>query len=435
MEKPETLAARDLLKFDYVFKWNRRILKILGIWPLDTEEISVFERFLTVLLTLNLGVVIIAQWTDLVSIWGQFDPMLDNLSANIGGSMALIKLFIILWNFDTLRNVIAKVRTDWSALYTIQEFKLMMDRARIGRLFSIVGPASAIPAGMFFALTPQAIYTQSKNGTEIMSLLPLRSKYLYDVTSTPVYQFSYLSQTVHCYTASAAYSAIDCFFAALALHVCSQLEILGCTIRGVGKREPMIRNIVERHLRLVKYVEDLERIYSAIICVQLIVSSLLLCSIGYKFITSLDGGYAADVGKFTFYFIAILMQIFLYCYSGQCLIDESTRLTEAAYECPWYDMKGSDARAFMLMQARAQAPFKITALKFCYMSHSCFTNVRVTGYFYDDTYPFNFGTYTKSTTKDVYAMQYYKIPSSHWYCNFQILRTTGTYFSVLQAIK
>ncbi|XP_046751473.1 odorant receptor 4-like [Diprion similis] len=385
-----TAATGDLAKLDYLLKWNRVLLRSFGVWPLNHTTTSRLERLGTFLLIFNLGTLVVAEWIDLIKIWGHLDLMLNNLTANLGTSLALVKLLIIRWHVDTLQGLIADVQNDWSEGYTAKDCEVMMVRAKIARWFSIVGPVLALPSGLFFALTPQVIM-YSKNGTEIAMLMPFRSTYFFDVTSTPVYQFTYFSQVVACCTSSAAYSGIDCFFAALAFHVCGQLEILGNAIRGLERKDyRIVKNFVERHLRLIQYMNDLESIYSAVIFGQLLTTSLAICSIGFKFIMSLDTGDFGDMGKFSIYLSAILIHIFLYCYSGQCLIDQSTHLSEAAYSSPWYQMKGSDGRAFILIQSRAQTPFQITALKFCVMSHSCFAD---------------------------------------------ILRTSATYFSVLRAIK
>nr|QHN69153.1 odorant receptor 22b [Sirex nitobei] len=113
--------------------------------------------------------------------------------------------------------------------------------------------------------------------------------------------------------------------------------------------------------------------------VQMLACSLQFCFQGYQIISILR----KEHGQLSFPQLAFLIsllvamgsQLFVYCYVGQNLITESTKLSYAAYQCDWYKLTVQDARDLLLVILRARTPLEITAGKFCSFSFSLFCDI------------------------------------------------------------
>lgn len=107
---------------------------------------------------------------------------------------------------------------------------------------------------------------------------------------------------------------------------------------------------------------------------QLVTSGLEICLSGYAVIVA--GSNVAELFKFIVYFSIILLQLVVWCWPGELLIQESTAISEVVYyELPWYLLTASQQRELMFMVIRAQKGCTITALGFQVMSLSKLTEV------------------------------------------------------------
>ncbi|KAL0117880.1 hypothetical protein PUN28_008929 [Cardiocondyla obscurior] len=64
------------------------------------------------------------------------------------------------------------------------------------------------------------------------------------------------------------------------------------------------------------------------------------------------------------YLGTVLTHLYIYCYSAERLLIESTSLAYGVYECKWYDISPKDAKSLMFMAYRSTIPLRLTAGKF-----------------------------------------------------------------------
>ncbi|KAL0117872.1 hypothetical protein PUN28_008927 [Cardiocondyla obscurior] len=70
------------------------------------------------------------------------------------------------------------------------------------------------------------------------------------------------------------------------------------------------------------------------------------------------------VAFLSFYVLLVLTHLYIYCYSAERLLIESTGMAYGVYECKWYDISSKDAKSLMFMVYRSTIPLKLTAGKF-----------------------------------------------------------------------
>ncbi|KAL0117887.1 hypothetical protein PUN28_008930 [Cardiocondyla obscurior] len=70
------------------------------------------------------------------------------------------------------------------------------------------------------------------------------------------------------------------------------------------------------------------------------------------------------VSFLSFYVLLVISHLYIYCYSAERLLIESTSMAYGMYECKWYDISPKDAKNLMFMAYRSTIPLKLTAGKF-----------------------------------------------------------------------
>ena len=77
------------------------------------------------------------------------------------------------------------------------------------------------------------------------------------------------------------------------------------------------------------------------------------------------------------YLTTMLSEIFLYCYFGSILIDESNSLTDAIYMGEWYTYDIKARRGLITLMERSKGPMVVTAGKILDLSLVTFTTVKL----------------------------------------------------------
>jgi len=87
--------------------------------------------------------------------------------------------------------------------------------------------------------------------------LPLQSYYVYDVTKSPQYELTYISQSASMCMAIMPYTGIDNFLGLLVLHICGQLDILRSRLENLDRFhnfQNVLKICVMDHIRLLRSI-------------------------------------------------------------------------------------------------------------------------------------------------------------------------------------
>ncbi|KAK2574929.1 hypothetical protein KPH14_002619 [Odynerus spinipes] len=89
---------------------------------------------------------------------------------------------------------------------------------------------------------------------------------------------------------------------------------------------------VLKHRRLIRLAEKLEDDFNLIIFQQLFGTTLNLCISGYHALVSSKDGQNIVLITFFVYAFTVMTTLFIYCYVGECLIEESTGFGDTLYQ-------------------------------------------------------------------------------------------------------
>lgn len=161
--------------------------------------------------------------------------------------------------FEAIVPVVSMITEDWVRLKSSQERNIMIRRAQSARIiitcaYCIMGVAIFL----FVLILPGfgvSVRLRS-NITGSGKTLPLHTYYIYDVTKTPQYELTYISQAIYVFFAIISYTGIDNFLGLVVLHICGQLDILKNRLGYLDKYmdfHDALKNCVEQHIRLLRF--------------------------------------------------------------------------------------------------------------------------------------------------------------------------------------
>lgn len=155
---------------------------------------------------------------------------------------------------------------DWVKLKSAQERNMMTKMAQMARIiimcaYFIMGVGCAFLIFLpLFGVSLRII----TNITDLTRLLPLPAHYIYDVSKTPHYQLTFISQVIYIFFAIMSYSGIDNFLGLLVFHICGQMDILKNRLTHLDKYTnipDMLKSCVVKHIRLLRFVYFLSYLY------------------------------------------------------------------------------------------------------------------------------------------------------------------------------
>ncbi|KAL4718094.1 hypothetical protein ACJJTC_015312, partial [Scirpophaga incertulas] len=131
-----------------------------------------------------------------------------------------------------------------------------------------------------------------------------------------------------------------------------------------------LRSCVEHHLRALEAAQQLQYCFSEHIFVQFMVSLIIICVSAFQLVSVTDN--PVRLIAMATYILNMMFQVFIYCYQGNQLTQESSEIAGAVYQCPWYKMSKPLQRSLLIVMTRSQRLAKITAGGFTTLSLASF---------------------------------------------------------------
>jgi gustatory receptor len=117
--------------------------------------------------------------------------------------------------------------------------------------------------------------------------------------------------------------AVDSLFFGICLNICAFFDIL---LEMSDRME--LRNFVENHRQVLDMAARLNYLVKPIIFVQFLVSSLILCIIGFQLVM-FQSFYKRLVALL--FGTAVIIQLFIYSFGGQQIMDKSINVSGKMY--------------------------------------------------------------------------------------------------------
>ncbi|KAH8370122.1 hypothetical protein KR093_002215 [Drosophila rubida] len=297
---------------------------------------------------------------------------LDNLTDGVGSLLinllALLKFGIIVWLRNDLKRLVVKFRTlltrgkqcmnEVTASIINQENQ--WDQ-RVSGTYKNSFMLTAILSIMMPLVGMAAFYWQTG---KVQLQLTFPCVYPWDNSQILFCMLSYALLAMASFGAVLPTICVDTFFTALthnlvALYKAAQHKMQIFGVETLEETQEHLRDILQLYKNSLDMSDALNQFFRLTICMQLIVTSLLLCFIGY----TLSENFAQPKTPFyATFMVSVLIQLYIYCYCGEYLKTESRRFAKAIYDSPWYEAIAADptvGRSLQISMMRAQRGSRI----------------------------------------------------------------------------
>ncbi|XP_070170090.1 odorant receptor 10-like isoform X2 [Polyergus mexicanus] len=385
MDISKSSCYRD---FEWAIELNRLTLNWIGLWPINDKvgrkkfgsDIRMGLTFITITFFFLIPLV-----CALMRVWGDMVLMIDNLRITLPVLSVLLKFVIMRWKQSVVLSIISMVREDWTTLKLDAERDVMIKRTRTARLIIICAYVLMIFALIMVTIFPYfgLPFRRLTNLTDRDKPLPFQTYYFYDTDKNPQFHLTYLTQVITVFLATIIYTSVDSFFGFVILHICGQLENFRRRLVNlvVGKEfNKALRNNVVTHLRLIRYVNNAEDIFTLMMLGSIIYFSIIFCLCGFALLVVINNEKinAANFSRICYVIATIFtffMQMFFYCYAGELITDQWKAIYHAVYDHKWYKWESKEAKNLILLMVRVQQPIGITAGKIVPLAMITFSSV------------------------------------------------------------
>nr|AII01103.1 odorant receptor [Dendrolimus kikuchii] len=326
----------------------------------------------------TVGIMMMAEIGDLVRIWGNVPLMVETSYLLFTHLVYVLKIINVVIHSEAIFDVVKEGDEELD----------IEERAEGKEIVKRSNRDTKILLYTVFLFCCGSAF--SWGATEDRELL-FRAWYPFDVTKTPAYEVAYIHQSLAIMILALTNSSLDALEISL-VGVCRcRLSLLKLSLRTlfqdinvdvkhrISKEDDnavseRLRVCIKKHQIVLEATAIIESCFTYSILALFTVSIVVLCVSAYQLgEVELDNEFRVAF-MFTYLF-GMVTQVFVYCYQGHHLSEESLEIADTVYELPWYICSIQLRRSLLVMMARSRRAAEITAGGFTTLSLGCFMSI------------------------------------------------------------
>ncbi|XP_052891556.1 odorant receptor 22c-like [Anopheles moucheti] len=359
-----------------IFKLQRKILLIFGIWPADR---LVRRWYMKVLITINLITLVICVVGEFLhGLYayrdGDLSETIECICPTVSRISGCLRMVFYLINEEKIGQVLNNINQVLKDKHP-RENGVTKRMITLGQHFTFYLFLMMFFAAFLYGLTPFLImaYNWFQGQKPLVKLLPFKLKLPFDSQNS----FYFVLTTIFLNYASAptitSQTGSDALFSGVCLYIYGQfqaikleMEALSATLdsslsKGSSAETRRINNelrrISKRHQEIIELVAEVQRAFTPNVLLVYTATAIIMCIVCVAMLVVCEK-YAKVEGvyKLTYlpYAFAELTLLFLYSYSGTIIRDSSEALQTVAYNFPWYRFDHNTRHLIQMMMIRAQ---------------------------------------------------------------------------------
>ncbi|XP_018401473.1 PREDICTED: uncharacterized protein LOC108778717 [Cyphomyrmex costatus] len=356
-------------------------LRFIGMWPDSAyPNLYWFSYMISVA---------IVQYYQYMYIFVHFDSndlwlLMDCLSLTLAYSLAFLKLLVLWWNRRIFYYIVKAIDEDWSECVINDSYKsTMVSMADLSRRFANVSFSIYAFSAFFLSIGEHLLQSMDNQFSNNSRELPIKMEFPFDVSKSPIFECFLIGQFLYDLLIASVVNLINALLVALILHVSGQIDIMQKDLVEISNKKydrntfiSVIKSLICKHQKIITLSENIENLYTYIALMQVLWNTLVMCCTGFVIIIVVSSGEdTTNLIKSVSYYIAIILEVFVYCFAGEFLSAKSKSISNAVYEALWYNMPPSDSRVILFMMLRCQKRLTITAGRFMDLTLEGFTSV------------------------------------------------------------
>nr|XP_050868541.1 odorant receptor 9a-like [Vespula vulgaris] len=310
------------------------------------------------------------------------DDIISNLAENIELTMTLTKVAITRVNREALSKLSMEIKEfSLTEKYETKQEKLtLLNYTKLPLYFIVIIASSMLLAESLYYMNgiSNGIHIAKQNNS-MGYKLPYRTLEIMELKDYRIYALFCAYQLMFIPSIVLGYVGFDCMFVNLSIQVITQFGILSYKVKRILTRSKNyhegMKELILRHYRLIRLTEELESNFNYPIMQQLMGSTVHICIAGFYVLTSNVMEDTVQFILFIAYFFSVISTLFIYCFIGECFIQESMNFDKAIYNYEWYNLSPTEAKFFLICMIRTQKPQCLTSGKFTILSLTIFTDI------------------------------------------------------------
>ncbi|XP_076678494.1 odorant receptor 13a-like [Andrena cerasifolii] len=380
-------------------------VKCVGFWS-ATNRFEQWLRTITLMYTVfTIGFSVWVQIRDFYYSWGDFGACTYIACNILCLNIALFKILVLFLHKKGFLTLVAYMQKNfWSSKYAPHEETIFTSWKRICTYFICVFTLFTELSIVSYAIRP-ILANIGKNESD--RILPFNMWLNLPLSMTPYFEITFALQVLALYHVGVCYICFDNFLCMMNLHVAAQFRILQYRFanihrlkfnEGVPEERPgtssaccsencydTFRKCVQQHQALISFCQKLEEVFRTVVLAQVLTFSLLICFVGYQVVLA----DLSSTRRFTFVNLLLsnMCHLFMFTYSCDCLIHESTNIAAAVYAGPWTNLPMNQCGKLLrtdlqLVVMRSRRSCRLTANGFFPVSLETYTSILSTAMSY-----------------------------------------------------
>uniref|UniRef100_A0A182QUQ4 Odorant receptor n=1 Tax=Anopheles farauti TaxID=69004 RepID=A0A182QUQ4_9DIPT len=352
-----------------IFRLQRKILLIFGLWPGDRLVRPWYTKLLIIINLATLAICMVGEFLHGLYAYqdGDLIESIESICptvARVSGFLRMLFYFINEHKIDgVLRNISDLLNNEHP-----REASINKRMTTLGQQFTFYLFLMMFFAACLYGVTPFFIMTYNwfHGQRPLVKLLPFKLALPYNSQNS----FYFTMTTIFLNYASAptitSQSGSDALFSGVCLYVYGQFQVLKKEMEDLAstldarslKGSPEethrvnreLRCISKRHQQIIDLVTAVRSAFAANVLLIYTVTAIIMCIVCVAMLV-VEGIYKLTYLPYAF---AELTLLFLYSYSGTIIRDASEAVQTVAYDFPWYRYDRNTRHLVQMMMIRAQ---------------------------------------------------------------------------------
>ncbi|EFA09170.1 odorant receptor Or1 [Tribolium castaneum] len=356
-------------------KINILVLRFLGLWPKNTYHGFYIFHLIFMMGTFLLGHLFF-QAANIYFIRTNLEAVTGTIYVLLVESLVVFKVYHLVKNMAMFKQLLEILDTEMFQPKNKKQIVAIDETIHVWKTIYKSFLYTCFGTNAFWAIYP--LLDKSEGGKR----LPFLAWYPYNTTITPLYEITYVYQIVSVSFITTVHVNVDVLVAALNIFNGSQFEILCDNLKNLHNG-PVKENLIEcikHHKEILKFAERCNNFLNWILLVQFFIFAV---SIGITmFQLTLVIPFSTEFYSLLTYGMAIILQIYMYCWFGNEVEIKSNKIPYAAFECNWVDFSPEVKKNLIFFIMRAQKPVKLSALNLFYLTLDTFMMIIKTSWSY-----------------------------------------------------
>uniref|UniRef100_A0A5H2WXQ9 Odorant receptor n=1 Tax=Bactrocera latifrons TaxID=174628 RepID=A0A5H2WXQ9_BACLA len=352
---------------DYYFYVPKLCLGALGFWPLDTsapDASNVWAWVNLIILTIGVFTEIHAGCAVLKT---DLELALDTLCPAGTSAVTLLKMVLIYYYRKDLAWVLKRMRDlVYERDVSINTVKKHIVRAhavmaaRLNFIPFVMGFITCTSYNLKPLLMTLILYMQ---GQEPMWKLPFNMTMPSFLLHAPYFPLTYIFTAYTGYITIFMYGGCDAFYFEFCSNTAALLELLQNDLKSIINFDQLsltteestvlewrLVQFIKRHNDIIELTRFFCKRYTVITLAHFVSAGLVIGASIFDLMTFTGFGIVIYIG----YTIAVLGQLFIYCYGGSMVAESSVQLATVAFGCDWHACNPRLRRYVLMIIIRSQ---------------------------------------------------------------------------------